>query len=107
MRYQSPGPEHSGSGFDNYIYTEILLSGPTYSAGPLVINHQHPPNVFMIQVANVYKYSLMALLLILYDDEQFCENTSRSKDELGIPQNPYFDPSHTSVASLWLITGVD
>ena len=28
-----------------------------------------------------------------------------SLDELGIPKNPYFDPSHASVASFWLIPG--
>ena len=28
-----------------------------------------------------------------------CEPTENSLDELGIPKNPYFDPSHDCVAS--------
>ena len=28
-----------------------------------------------------------------------CQPTENSLDELGIPKNPYFDPSHDSVAS--------
>ena len=28
-----------------------------------------------------------------------CQPTENSLDELGIPENPYFDPSHDSVAS--------
>ena len=34
-----------------------------------------------------------------------CQPTENSLDELGIPKNPYFDPSHASVASFWLIPG--
>ena len=34
-----------------------------------------------------------------------CQPTGNSLDELGIPKNPYFDPSHASVASFWLIPG--
>ena len=34
-----------------------------------------------------------------------CQLTENSLDELGIPKNPYFDSSHASVASFWLIPG--
>ena len=34
-----------------------------------------------------------------------CQPTENSLDELGIPKNPYSDPSHASVASFWLIPG--
>ena len=33
-----------------------------------------------------------------------CQPTGNSLDELGIPKNPYFDPSHVSVASFCLIS---
>ena len=33
-----------------------------------------------------------------------CQPTENSLDELGIPKNPYFDPSHVSVASFCLIS---
>ena len=34
-----------------------------------------------------------------------CQQSGNSLDELGIPKNPKFDPSHDSVASFWLIPG--
>ena len=33
-----------------------------------------------------------------------CQPTGNSLDELGIPKNPYFDPSYVSVASFCLIS---
>ena len=36
-----------------------------------------------------------------------CQRPGNSLDELGVPMNPYLNPSHASEDSFWLISGVD
>ena len=52
---------------------------------------------------NTYEIQSSVNQMTLYT----CQLFGNSLDELGIPQNPYFDPYHDSVASFWLISEVD